>query len=205
MTVGRAIVALWIACAGLVAWVWLRPMHEGFLPPPVTRAARKVRVDPQHAAVAQPEDEPVAEEPAAQPVQAGPPEQLGRHDLEGVIDRVKGKVMQGCKDVEGFSGFMNVRMTIERNGSVRSIVVLPPVEKTRTAECVKHALRGISFPRFRGTWMPQIEWVYPFLFVGPGGTAGTGGQGMGMGMAPPVAFPPPMPAPKPAVGVGPPR
>jgi hypothetical protein len=153
-------------------------MHEGTLPPPLERAPRKARAksDPR-AAVAAPEDEPVAEEPAAQPVQAGPPEQLNRHDLENVIDRVKAKVLQQCKDIEGYSGFLNVRFTIERNGSLKSVVVLPPVDKTRTAECVKHALKGISFPRFRGTWVPQIEWTYPFLFAGQGGQPGQpGGQ-----------------------------
>jgi len=166
----RAIVALWIVCAAAIAWVWLRPLHEGSLPPPVTRAPRKARVDPRHAAVAQPEDEPVAEEPTAEPVHAGPPEQLNRHDLEAVIDRVRPKVLQ-CRDVEQFGGFLTVKLLIEKNGSVRSIQVQPPVDKTRTADCVKHALRGLSFPRFRGTYIPEIEWSYPFLFgeSAPGG------------------------------------
>jgi hypothetical protein len=162
--VGRAVVALWIVCAAVIAWVWLRPLHEGTLPAPVTRAPRKARVDPRHAAVAQPEDEPVADEPAAQPVQAGPPEQLSRHDLEGAIDRVKPRVMQ-CREAEQFIGFLTVKLTIERNGSVRSTTVQPPFDKTRTAECVKHALHGLSFPRFRGTYIPQIEWSYPFYFA----------------------------------------
>src|SRR2546421_368176 len=149
--VGRAVVALWIVCAAAIAWVWLRPLHEGSLPAPVVRAPRKARVDPRHAAVAQPEDEPVAEE-------------LNRHDLEAAIDKVKPKVMQ-CRDVEQFAGFLTVKLTIEKNGALRSIGVLPPVDKTRTADCVKHALRGLSFPHFRGTWMPEIEWSYPFLFA----------------------------------------
>jgi hypothetical protein len=164
MSAGRAIVALWIVCAAGIAWVWLRPMHEGSLPAPVVRAPRKARVDPRRAAVAQPEDEPVAEEPTAQPVHTGPPEQLNRHDLEAVIDKVKPKVLQ-CREVEQFTGFLTVKLTIEKNGSVRSTSVQPPVDKTRTADCVKHALHGISFPHFRGTWMPEIEWSYPFLFA----------------------------------------
>jgi hypothetical protein len=166
--VGRAIVALWIVCAAVIAWVWLRPLHEGVLPPPVVHAPRKARLDPHHAAVAQPEDEPVAEEPTAQPVHAGPPEQLTRHDLETAIDRVKSKVMQ-CREVEQFTGFLTVKMTIEKSGSLKSVVVQPPVNTTRTAECVKHALHGLSFPRFRGTYIPQIEWSYPFLFADSAG------------------------------------
>ena len=166
MTKGRAIAALWIVCAAVIAWVWLRPMHEGTLPPPVVRAPRKARsaTDPRHQAVAQPEDEPVAEEPAAQPVHAGPPEQLNRHDLETAIDKYKPKVLQ-CRDVEQFTGFLTVKLTIEKNGAVRSVAVQPPLDKTHTADCVKHALKGLSFPHFRGTWIPQIEWSYPFLFA----------------------------------------
>ncbi len=158
--------ALWIVCAAAIAWVWLRPLHEGELPPPVVRAKRKARVDPRRAPVAQPEDEPVADEPAAQPVQAGPPEQLNRHDLENAIDHYRNKVL-ACRDVEQYSGFLMVKLTIERNGSVRSTSVQPPVDKTRTADCVKHALHGLSFPRFRGTYVPQIEWTYPFFFAEP--------------------------------------
>ena len=165
----RAIVALWILCGAAIAWVWLRPMHEGTLPPPVVRAPRKARakVDP-HAALAQPEDEPVADEPAAQPVQAGPPEQLNRHDLENAMDKFRSKVL-ACKDVEQYVGFVTVKLVIEKNGSVKSTSVLPPVDKTRTADCVKHALHGIAFPHFRGTYVPQIEWSYPFLFGEPAG------------------------------------
>lgn len=169
---GRAILALWIVCAAAIAWVWLRPMHEGSLPAPVVRAPRRARagVDGKRAALQQPEDEPVAEEPAAQPVHAGPPEQLSRHDLEDAIDKVKPKVLQ-CREVEQLAGLFTVKLTIEKNGSVRSIVVAPPLDKTRTAECVKRALRGLSFPRFAGTYIPEIEWSYPFLFAesAPGG------------------------------------
>ena len=165
---GRAIVALWIVCAAVIAWVWLRPLHDGPLPAPLTRAPRKARQDPRRAAVAQPEDEPVADEPAAAPVQAGPPEQLDRHALENAIDRVKPKVL-ACKDVEQYTGLVTVRLVIEKNGSVKSAQVqappgTTPVDRTRTLDCVKHALRGLSFPRFRGTYLPQIEWSYPFLF-----------------------------------------
>jgi hypothetical protein len=88
---------------------------------------------------------------------------LNRHDLENAIDRVRDKVMQ-CRAVEQFSGLLTVKLVITRNGSLQSASVLPPVEQTRTAECVRHALRGLSFPRFRGTYLPTIEWTYPFLF-----------------------------------------
>jgi hypothetical protein len=160
---GRAVVALWIVCAGVIAWVWLRPLHEGALPAPVGRAPRKARVDARHAAVAAPEDEPAAEEPTAAPVQAGPPEQLNRHDLENAMDKVKPKVL-ACRDVEQLNGFVVVKLVIDKTGNLKSAAVQPPHDHTRTAECVKHALRSLSFPRFRGTYVPTIEWSYPFLF-----------------------------------------
>src|SRR5690348_11474920 len=163
---GRAVVALWMVCAAVIAWVWLRPLHDGSLPAPVVRAPRKARAAKSANSVAQPEDEPVADEPVAQPVQAGPPEQLTRHDLENAIDKVKPKVL-ACKDVEQYSGFLTVKMIIDKSGNLKSAQVQPPVDKTRTADCVKHALRGLSFPRFRGTYIPQIEWSYPFLFGEP--------------------------------------
>lgn len=141
---GRAIVALWIVCAAAIAWVWLRPMHEGSLPAPVTRAPRKARLDPRHAAVAQPEDEPVAEEPTAQPVHSGPPEKLDRHDLEAVIDKVKPKVLQQCRDVEQFAGFLTVKLTIEKNGSVRSIAVMHWL--IILATCTPHSVTLVTSP-----------------------------------------------------------
>lgn len=160
---GRAIVALWIVCAGVIAWVWLRPLHDGPLPEPVQHAPRRARPKVTSHAVAPPDDEPVAEEPAAAPVQAGPPETLDRHALENTLERVKPKVM-ACHDVEQLTGFLTVKMVIARSGNLQSVSVLPPLDKTKTADCVKHALHGLTFPRFRGTYLPTIEWTYPFLF-----------------------------------------
>jgi hypothetical protein len=167
----RAVLALWIVCAAVIAWVWLRPFGDAPLPQPVEHAprARKKTVANRPGAgaaavpVAAPEDEPVADDPAAAPVQAGPPEMLNRHDLENGIDRVRDKVMH-CREVEQFVGLMTVKLVIARNGSVQAALVQPPLEHTRTAECVRHALHGLSFPRFRGTYLPTIEWTYPFLF-----------------------------------------
>jgi hypothetical protein len=167
MAFPRALIALWIVCAAVIAWVWLRPLHDGPLPAPVAHQRRKARPaegDPA-AALAQPEDEPVADEPAARPVQSGPPEMLNRHDLENAMLKVQPKVMQ-CRDVEQFTGMLKVRMVIAKTGNLQSMTVLPPAEKTRTAECVKKALRNVTFPRFRGTLIPTIEWTYPFLFNG---------------------------------------
>jgi hypothetical protein len=165
MPTGRVLIALWIVCAGVVAWVWLRPLHDGTLPAPVVHAPRKARhVDPNGATLAQPEDEPVAEEPAAAPVLSGPPEMPSRQDLEGAMLKQSQHVLQSCRDVEQFTGLLVVRLVIARSGNVQSMQVQPPAAETRTAECVKHALRGLSFPRFAGTYAPTIEWSYPFLF-----------------------------------------
>jgi hypothetical protein len=181
MANGRARLALWIVCAGVIAWVWLRPLHEGPLPAPVAHSARKARaVDPGRASLAQPEDEPVADEPTARPVQSGPPEMLNRHDLENAMLKVMPKVMK-CHDVEQFTGLVTVKLTIAKTGNLQSVSVLPPstgptgetpergaVAGIATGECVRKALRGLSFPRFRGTYVPTIEWTYPFLFKAGG-------------------------------------
>jgi hypothetical protein len=170
MAFPRALVALWIVCAAVVAFVWLRPLHDGTLPAPVVhqlrKKARPVDGDPA-TAVAQPEDEPVADDPAARPVQSGPPEMLNRHDLENAMLKVHPKVMQ-CRDVEQFAGTLTVRLVIAKTGNVQALSILPPGagDKTRTADCVKRALRNLSFPRFRGTYIPTIEWTYPFYFNG---------------------------------------
>src|SRR5690349_20277073 len=107
MGMGRAIGALWIVCAGVIAWVWLRPLHDGQLPAPVVHGPRKPHpADPAaRSGVAQPEDEPVAEEPAATPVSSGPPEMLSRRDLENAMAKVQGKVLQ-CRDVEPYNGLV---------------------------------------------------------------------------------------------------
>jgi hypothetical protein len=165
MPTGRVLIALWIVCTGVVAWVWLRPLHDGTLPGPRARTPHKARhVDPAGAPLAQPEDEPVADEPVAAPVSSGPPEMPSRQDLEGPMLKVSQHVLQSCRDVEQFTGLMTVRLVIARSGNVQSTQVQPPSAETRTAECVKHALHGLSFPRFRGTYAPTIEWTYPFLF-----------------------------------------
>jgi hypothetical protein len=163
VNVGRAMVALWIVCAAIVAWVWFRPLREGPLPPPVTHAPRKARVDAHRNAVVAPEDEPVADEPAASPVRSGPHEQLDRHDLEEAMDKVKPKVL-ACRSVEQYNGILTVKLVIEKNGGVKSATVQPPVDHSRTADCVRRALHGLSFPRYRGTFVPQTEWTYPFRF-----------------------------------------
>src|SRR5437899_3721890 len=113
----RALAALWVVCVAVIGWVWLHPLHEGALPPPVARAARKARpIDPAQTPVAQPEDEPIAEEPAAQPVQSGPPEMLDRHDLENAMLKIAPKAMQ-CQAIEQFIGSVQVRLVIKQNGS----------------------------------------------------------------------------------------
>jgi hypothetical protein len=161
----RPVLALWLVCAAVIAWVWFRPLGDAPLPPPVDHVPRARKKAPANrpVPVAAPEDEPVADEPAAAPVQAGPPEILNRHDLENGIDRVRDKVMH-CREVEQFSGLLTVKLVIARAGGVQAATIEPPLDKTRTAECVRHALRGLSFPRFRGTYLPTIEWTYPFLF-----------------------------------------
>lgn len=152
----RALLALWVLCAGAVAWVWFRPLRQGALPPWPARTQQTAKV------VEAPDDEP-ADDPVGTSVRTGPPERLDRDDLLRSIARVTPKVM-ACQRVEQVSGLVKVKMEIARSGRLQSAVVLPPFDKSRTADCVKHALRGLGFPRFLDSATPTIEWTYPFLF-----------------------------------------
>ena len=99
--------ALWIVCAAVdrVGLAAADARRHAAAAGGARGAEGARRTTDPHAAVAQPEDEPVADEPAAQPVQAGPPEQLNRHDLENVIDHMR---REGPAAVQGRRGVRRV-------------------------------------------------------------------------------------------------
>jgi len=113
------------------------------------------------------DDQP--EEPAAAPVSIGGiPEQLDRRQLEAAMVKVKPAVLhcRGLNAWGGYAGELSVRMTIASSGALSQAVILGvPPEETHTAlaDCVLHAIHGISFPRFRGALHPTMEWTYPFV------------------------------------------
>jgi hypothetical protein len=160
-----ATIAVLIACilgAVIIGWTWLRPLDPGALPAPPQRAPRRhqARASNDHAPVA-PDDEPAADEPAT--VAHGVPEMLDRHDLEGALEKVRPRI-ERCRGRDQFTGWLHVTMVIAKNGSVQSATVPPPLDQSETARCVCKTLRAMSFPRFVGTYLPTIEWTYPFLF-----------------------------------------
>jgi len=109
------------------------------------------------------------EEPAAAPVAIGGiPEQLDRRQLEAAMAKVKPAVLhcRGLNAWGGYAGELSVHMTITASGGLggASIVGVPSDEAhTPLGDCVLRAIRGIYFPRFRGSVRPAMEWTYPFV------------------------------------------
>jgi TonB family protein len=126
---------------------------------PVSRAASAP------AGEGAPDEEPAVDEPAVVET-GGDPEQLGRHDLEAGMEKVRPAV-EACQEVERFEGTVTVRLTIAKTGAVQSALVLPPADETATGACVLKAVRAASFRHFQGTLLPTVELTYPFLFRPP--------------------------------------
>jgi hypothetical protein len=93
----------------------------------------------------------------------GLPEEPGRHDFETAMDKVRRRVEE-CGKLEQFVGTVQVHLVIDRGGGVRSAKAMPPVDETRTGQCVAQEVRHASFARFRGDLTPTIELIYPFYF-----------------------------------------
>jgi hypothetical protein len=157
-------IAVCTLCAGVIGWTWLRPLVGAALPPPPKRVRHKRAQSPERALVAAPDDEPAAEEPAT--VATGIPEMLDRRDLENALAKIRPRIDR-CRERDQFNGLLTVTMVIKNNGNVQSATVQPPLDQSETARCVTKMLKGASFPRFRGTYLPTIEWTYPFLFREP--------------------------------------
>jgi hypothetical protein len=57
------------------------------------------------------------------------------------------------------SGTLMVRLTVGKDGAIETVAILPPFDKTPTGYCMRTALKGTVFPRFRG---PRMIVKYPF-------------------------------------------
>jgi hypothetical protein len=110
------------------------------------------------------ENAPEDETPTLNVLTAGGlPEEPNRHDLEDAMERVRKRV-EACQSLEQLAGVVQVQMTIDRSGNVKSAHTLPPLDATQTGQCVAREVRHASFPRFRGTLTPTIELTFPFYF-----------------------------------------
>jgi membrane protein involved in colicin uptake len=87
------------------------------------------------------------------------PEQLDKGAIISGMGKVKGRV-SGCFDQFKVPGTYMVSVTIANSGHVSSANVTGGFAGTPTADCVSKAVKGGSFPRFKGS--PQTI-NYPFV------------------------------------------
>jgi hypothetical protein len=110
------------------------------------------------------ENAPEDETPTLNVLTAGAlPEEPNRHDLEDAMEKIRTHVDE-CQALEQFAGTVQVRVVIDRSGSVKSAQAVEPLDETQTGQCVAREVKHATFPRFRGTLTPTIELVYPFYF-----------------------------------------
>jgi hypothetical protein len=158
-----------VLVAGLVAWRGDGPAPTQ-TPPVVTARLRALGTSSAPVAQAAPspssEEDVVAEDPTPAMDPSGVPEELGRRELEGGMERVW-PLIEACQSLEQFVGIATVELTIKNSGGVQSVTLLPPLDQTQTGECMAKAVKTASFPKFRGTLAPTINLTYQFLFRPP--------------------------------------
>ena len=88
------------------------------------------------------------------------PEQLKPSDIQKGMAGIKGRV-QNCYAQYNVPGMVNVTVTINPSGRVSSAQVTGKFAGTPTGTCVASAVKGASFPRFKGSAMSGID--YPFM------------------------------------------
>jgi hypothetical protein len=87
------------------------------------------------------------------------PEQLEKGQIVGGMSRVKGKV-GACYDQFKVPGMAMVHVTIQKSGSVSAASVGGSFSGTPTGGCVEKAVKGASFPKFKGA---PMSLDYPFM------------------------------------------
>jgi hypothetical protein len=88
------------------------------------------------------------------------PDQLKPGDIQRGMATIKGRV-QNCYAQYNVPGMVNVTVTINPSGRVSSAQVTGKFAGTPTGTCVASAVKGASFPRFKGAAMSGID--YPFM------------------------------------------
>jgi predicted Zn finger-like uncharacterized protein len=88
------------------------------------------------------------------------PDQLKPGDIQRGMAGIKGRV-QNCYAQYNVPGMVQVVVTINGSGRVASAQVTGKFAGTPTGTCVASAVKGASFPRFKGQAMTGIE--YPFM------------------------------------------
>jgi hypothetical protein len=86
------------------------------------------------------------------------PDSLGRSEVVAGMGKVKARVI-ACYDQYKVPGVANVALTIANSGKVQSANVTGTFAGTPTGDCVAKAVKGASFPPWRGAAM-TINYPY---------------------------------------------
>ena len=84
--------------------------------------------------------------------------QLTPKQINAVMTPIKERVHDCYSEFE-VSGTATVKLVVERDGTIEIVNILPPFDKTPTGYCISTALKGTTFPRFRGE---KMIITYPF-------------------------------------------
>ena len=80
------------------------------------------------------------------------PEQLSPKEINQTLQKTKPRI-HDCYAEFQQSGVARVDLTVEPSGAVSEMKMQAPFAKTDTGYCIETALKGITFPRFRGEKM----------------------------------------------------
>jgi hypothetical protein len=86
------------------------------------------------------------------------PDQLSPPDINKALAPVRRRVHDCYSEFE-VAGTAIVQMVVERDGKISQSSLQAPFDKTPTGYCIKAALQGITFPRFKGE---KMVIKYPF-------------------------------------------
>jgi hypothetical protein len=90
--------------------------------------------------------------------EAALPDQLAPEQINGALKPVKARIHDCFAEFQK-SGTATLHMVIERDGKLSEMKLQPPFAKTDAGYCIEAAVRGTTFPRFKGDKM-VID--YPF-------------------------------------------
>ena len=86
------------------------------------------------------------------------PVQLSPKQINATLTPAKMRVHDCYAEFE-VAGTATVKMTVSREGNIETLNLMPPFDKTPTGYCIRTALKGITFPRFKGE---KMIITYPF-------------------------------------------
>jgi predicted Zn finger-like uncharacterized protein len=114
---------------------------------------------PKHAAAAADDGSSAAAAPKHAAADENLPDSLSRSEIQSGIGRVKGKA-NACFAQFNVPGVVTVSLSIGPNGHVQTANATGKFAGTPTGDCVAHAAKSASFPRFRGA---PVSIDYPFV------------------------------------------